>query len=75
MTLKLTIEPMSPGTTKEGGALTPGTLDYAKDPTGPVVAVFQCTSAQIQGIQGYVQAIKNAQDTTAVETEIGSLTL
>lgn len=75
MTLKITIEPVSPGTTKEGDALVPFTLDYTKTPVGPIVTVFQCSVAQIQGIQGYVQAIKNAQDTSSVETEVGSLTL
>lgn len=73
---KITIQPVSQGATLEANeGCRPGTLDYLKRPFGPVVATVEATAAQIQGIQGYIQGIKNAQDTSGVETEVDLLVL
>ncbi len=75
-TYKIEITPVSPGTQviESQRSIQAGSGQYAKLPTGPVVAVLDLTAAQVVGIQGYLSAIDAGTNTGAVETAITALT-
>lgn len=75
-TYRVEIHPVSPGTRSAETAnnLNPGTGQFAKSPVGPVVATLDMTAAQIVGLQGYIERIKAAANTSSVETAITNLT-
>lgn len=75
-TYKIEIVPVSPGTQviESQRSIAAGSGQYAKLPSGPVVAVLDLTAVQIVGIQGYLSAIDAGTDTSTVETAITALT-
>ena len=75
-TYKVMIVPVSPGTqpNESAASLRPGSGQFAKTPTGPVEVVLAMTQVQIVGMQGYLERISAAADTSTVETAITALT-
>lgn len=73
MTYKITMAPVSPGTSEEDGGLKPGDGTYQKRPEGPNSVVMQLTDAQMTGVRGYLILIKRGADTSSVESTIAGL--
>lgn len=74
-TYRILIEPVSPGTQaiESASSIRPGSGQFAKTPTGPVELVTDMTQVQIVGLQGYLNRIAAAADTSTVETAITAL--
>lgn len=73
--IKVTIQPVAQGTSLENDAYRPGSTEYTTTPQGPRVAVINASREQIVAVQKYIQAIRNAVDTTEVETAINGITV
>lgn len=71
MAYRIQLQPVSNGTSGGSNTLKKG---IAKSEGVPHDMIIEATSAQIQGIMGYVALIKNGDDTSTVETAITALT-
>jgi len=73
LTYRIEIQPVSPGLSEEGDAITyyQSITDIVQsNPEVPTKTVVRCSAAQIQGIMRYIGIIRFGANTAAVETAI-----
>lgn len=77
---KVSVRPVSPGTTQEGNAIVHVNVGGHVNANGfmpnqevPTVTIIQPTDAQIQGLLSYIAMIKDGTNTGSVETAIAAI--